>query len=283
MTIDTLSSTLANLRAICGVGITELRGWAEYTIPPATAMIVARPQVAFRPERLVLPPDRAHRWRIHDIKVGGKSQLAQQQPLPGDVFSAAETNTTLTIEPIVSGMDLSLEVEYVGDVADGEDFIASVIGVGLDGGPRRMAIPLSSAGQRVRAVDCGRRVLIDLEGCVYRFEERRGKLDRIVVVSPDDLTRLYRIDREANDLGIEVRSVGPIKPPRVIALRAETLAHEPRLVLFGVDEASDRVVFEISDKLYSFEARCELDGYVPTWFQHLDDPAIVDDAIALGS
>ena len=52
----------------------------------ATTQITSRPQVLFRPERLVLSSAAAPAFLINDLIVGKDSQFAAAGTLPGDAF-----------------------------------------------------------------------------------------------------------------------------------------------------------------------------------------------------
>lgn len=94
------------------------------------ATVIVRPQtLAFRPEDIAIHGDRS-RWRIHDIKVGCRSQTvgSLHLPFPGTEFGPGGVCASLRLETLQTAMDFALLVEYVGPEADGEVFEATVVG-----------------------------------------------------------------------------------------------------------------------------------------------------------
>lgn len=101
-------------------------------LPGQRVEIVARPQsIAMRPERIVISQNAAD-FLIHDIRVGNRSQLAQEGVLPGDVFAAEAVDTFVAFETIQTAMDFTIIVEYVGTNPEGEVFNAVVFGVSVE-------------------------------------------------------------------------------------------------------------------------------------------------------
>ena len=66
---------------------------------------------------------------------------------------------------------MTVAVAYIGDDPDGEEFRATLIGQRADSGDRsaHVTVPITS-GMRIRAVDWGRNVLLDLGDRVHRFK-----------------------------------------------------------------------------------------------------------------
>jgi hypothetical protein len=97
-------------------------------LPNTSAQITSRPQnVAFRPERILIggkPED----WVVNDIKVGNRSQLAQNGSLPGDMFSETSTLRAYALDTVQTAMDFIMIVTYVGDAANGAPFLCGAIG-----------------------------------------------------------------------------------------------------------------------------------------------------------
>lgn len=90
----------------------------------------ARPQRrGFRPEDFAIRGDRT-RWLVHDIKIGNRSQFESicSAPIPGIEFGPNGVCAHLSLAPVHMGMDLELEVEYVGPEPEGEVFEASIVG-----------------------------------------------------------------------------------------------------------------------------------------------------------
>lgn len=103
-------------------------------VPPGrTAIVTTRPQwQAFRVEDIEIHGDRS-RWKIHEIKVGNRSQLVNHDvPASGTAFGPGGVLEKLRLETCQVGMDLSLMVEYVGPEPEGEVFEATLAGLATD-------------------------------------------------------------------------------------------------------------------------------------------------------
>ena len=72
-------------------------------------------------------------WSIHDILIGGRSQFAQAGALPGDMFANNSIDSFVCFDDIKIGYDVIFMVEYIGPVAEGVGFFASLIGDALHG------------------------------------------------------------------------------------------------------------------------------------------------------
>lgn len=79
----------------------------------ATETVTTRPQVLFRPTRLVVPSAVAPSFSIEDIKVGNKSQFIAAGPVPAEAFAQTAFNTPLKCDTCQISMDLIVEVENV--------------------------------------------------------------------------------------------------------------------------------------------------------------------------
>lgn len=259
------SGTFANLRELCGTGLAHFHAWGSYEMPPNIVTIVMRPQgAAFRVNRLLIPGN-AGRWLVHDIKIGNQSQFRSAMPVAGSLIDNALINGAV----ICPGQDLAVAVEYVGDIADGEEFIGTFICDGADGNRGgRMLLPVRS-NVPVRAIDCGRRILLKLDDCVYRFEERRGNFDRVTIADPEELTQIcmgyWFADYDV--CAIDIAWAAP-KDPLLVALRVASFGDG--YALFGINEAEGVVVFDLCQQAGAFAAACDLDGYVPTWWSHFE-------------
>lgn len=254
--------TLEDLRAICGTGLAHLHAWAVHETPARVMRIFALPQMVFKPERFVIT--NGERWRVYDIKINHVSQLGSNpestSPIPGTVFNARgdhPANVVLIFDAMMAGEDLEVAVEYIGDAEDGEPFNGLFIGEGRDVGSR-MTLPIQ--GPPLRPSDGGRRVFLNLSDVIYRFDEDGGKLARVVRVNSREFEALS-YDVHADELWIKEPT-----SPLVISLHAEALAPLDGSVLFGVDEATGAVVFDICDWFDGLTAKCDLAGYVPTWW-----------------
>lgn len=114
---------------------------------PSAAVITCMPQMAFRPERLIISGagSGASAWMIDDVKIGDEAQFVEGG-IPGDFFSATAVDTAVNFSAAIPGCEIQLRVRYVGDKPEGEPFYAAMIGRGLDGQGRacRVALPINS-------------------------------------------------------------------------------------------------------------------------------------------
>jgi hypothetical protein len=249
-----MTVTLDDLRALCGTGLAHLHGWASYEARNIVT-IPARPQMAFRPTRLMLLPiNTSDRWLIHEITIGGQRHLAPglgalSFPLSGSVINGQQLNFP-TIGP---AQDLTVYVEYVGDLEDGETFIGSFIGNVVD----TSSVTRLDLMSHAPILPSSRRVLLDLGDVTYRFEVRRGKLERIAVGNAGELIQ-----------SADGTVWSPMHPV-MVSLHAEALSDDGN-VLFGIDEATGLVVFDFFNLPRLFTARCDLAGYVPAgWWDEI--------------
>jgi hypothetical protein len=102
--------------------------------PGEVALVVDRPKSCpFRADKIEIDGDPS-RWRVHDIKVGNRSQGVEntfQPPIPGERFCKGGITRELRIEPCQTAMDFVIAVEYVGSLAEGEVFVADVSGIAV--------------------------------------------------------------------------------------------------------------------------------------------------------
>lgn len=82
--------------------------------PGATATITQRPQVPFRPARLLIPSDIAGAILVQDFKVGNKSQLAANGGLPGRQFQEDATDSLLLLDTATPALDVTWIVQNIG-------------------------------------------------------------------------------------------------------------------------------------------------------------------------
>lgn len=80
----------------------------------ATATITQRPQVPFRPARLLIPSDIAGVILVQDFKVGNKSQLAANGALPGRMFQEDATDSLLLLDTATPALDVTWIVQNIG-------------------------------------------------------------------------------------------------------------------------------------------------------------------------
>lgn len=92
----------------------------------AQAQITTRPQVLYRPERLVVPASIAPFFTIDDIRVGNRSQFPSAEPLPAEMFTQQADAVTLRLDTVNPAIDLILVVTNISNAA--QDFRAGFIG-----------------------------------------------------------------------------------------------------------------------------------------------------------
>ena len=96
-----------------------------------TVIITSRPQILFRPERLIVPSSLAANFQINDIRVGKNSQLVQASPLPASAFVETAIDTRMTLDTAQEGIDLSLNVTNT-DAVTAHAFSALMFGAAVD-------------------------------------------------------------------------------------------------------------------------------------------------------
>lgn len=94
--------------------------------------VVVRPSwAAYRVEEIEIEGTPS-RWRVHDVKVGNRSQCAgTRRPIPGPRFCKGGILDEVRLDLCQVGMDFTLVVEYVGPLAEGEVFEATLVGVAV--------------------------------------------------------------------------------------------------------------------------------------------------------
>jgi hypothetical protein len=102
---------------------------------PLTASLAANPQLAFRPERLVLVTTRssgatAIGVAVSDIKVGQRSQLVAPVDLPAETFAPTSFGVRLALDPCTPGILVSVALRITAAPGAGESVtvIGSLIG-----------------------------------------------------------------------------------------------------------------------------------------------------------
>lgn len=89
------------------------------------------PWTAFLPEHLTIHGN-ASKWIVHDIKIGNRSQMdvvsSDGDGIPGDVFASGALDGMLKFETAQTAMDITFEVTYRGDRAEGEVFDCTLRG-----------------------------------------------------------------------------------------------------------------------------------------------------------
>lgn len=96
----------------------------------ATATLTQRPQIIFRPERIVVPAAVAAFFQIQDVKVGKNSQLVSAGAIPAATFSETAFGVRLKMDTVQISQDLILIVVNI-DVA-ARRFLASMIGESVE-------------------------------------------------------------------------------------------------------------------------------------------------------
>ena len=86
---------------------------APLVLPGGHVVLMSRPQVNFRPERLVLDDDGARSFGVYDIKVGKNSQSVAVGGIPGSACSATSVGTRLRCDAVQIGMDVSVALVNV--------------------------------------------------------------------------------------------------------------------------------------------------------------------------
>jgi hypothetical protein len=96
----------------------------------ATATISSRPQVVFRPDRLVVAASIAPSFVITDLKVGKNSQLASATNLPAEVFSQTSFDVKLKLDTCQVAMDVVVLVTNIS--GGGARFLGAVVGPAVE-------------------------------------------------------------------------------------------------------------------------------------------------------
>ena len=110
----------------------EMLGFDSVTdIPPGeTRPVIARPQVIFRGERLVVPSSIAGDFVIEDIRVGNRPMFAASGGNSALVFSEGSTHVRLQMTTAAPGIDIVLLASNVSGAA--RRFRATLIGKGAE-------------------------------------------------------------------------------------------------------------------------------------------------------
>jgi len=253
-------STIETLRAICGDGIAQLHAWANIETPRNRVALTAWPQQAMRIRRINI--SNATSWAIHDIMVNSQSPLHYMFPIVGDRLVGENLVNLGEIRPPGSIM---IDVEYIGSDPAGEAFFCALITV-----EPMSILPMNSApGPLIKARGVNR-ALLHLGDHVYRFDEARRRVE-ITTTDPDQrndamklIDDMLNVDVTLADRLIRQYAVRPTRPV-VVSLRTAELGAEG-CVLYGIDEKTGAVVFDIWRRTLGFEATCNLGGYVPAWW-----------------
>jgi hypothetical protein len=96
----------------------------------ATATLTQRPQIVFRPERIVVPAAVAAFFQITDVKVGKNSQFVSSGAVPAATFAETAFGVRLKMDTCQISQDLIIDVTNI-DIA-AHRFMASMIGESVE-------------------------------------------------------------------------------------------------------------------------------------------------------
>lgn len=96
----------------------------------ATAIITTRPQVVFRPDRLVIPASIASSFLINDLKVGKNSQFVAATAVPAEAFTQGAFGVRLKLDTAQVSQDIILNVTNTSGGA--LRFTAALIGPAVE-------------------------------------------------------------------------------------------------------------------------------------------------------
>ncbi len=96
----------------------------------ATATVSARPQdIAFKPERLIIPSTLAPDFLIVDVKVGNRSQFTQSGNVPGEAFMPNTNDAMVDFDTLQTSQDFIMIVQNISGAA--RTFRAALFGHAL--------------------------------------------------------------------------------------------------------------------------------------------------------
>ncbi len=96
----------------------------------ALSSITARPQnLAFKPQRIVIPATIAPDFLITDIKVGNVSQMVQSGTVPAEAFTQQLFDGMMEMDTVQTSQDFVLAVQNIAGAA--RSFNAAVYGLAL--------------------------------------------------------------------------------------------------------------------------------------------------------
>jgi hypothetical protein len=106
-------------------------GFDSTSVPGATsANITKRPQVIFRPERVIIPSSVGVDFQVLDIKVGKNSQFSASGEVPAVVFSETAFGVRLKMDTAQVSMDVTISVRNTN--AAQRNFTAAIIGPAVE-------------------------------------------------------------------------------------------------------------------------------------------------------
>jgi hypothetical protein len=93
----------------------------------ATAQVTARPQVHFRPQRLIVGADGLANFVITQITCGQSNQFGQSGDIDPSSFSPTAVGTAFTFDTVEKGTDLTISVRNT-DGTDPHNFLSTFWG-----------------------------------------------------------------------------------------------------------------------------------------------------------
>jgi hypothetical protein len=106
-------------------------GFDSTSVPGATsANITKRPQVIFRPERVIIPSSVGVDFQVLDIKVGKNSQFSASGEVPAVVFAETAFGVRLKMDTAQVSMDVTISVRNTN--AAQRNFTAAIIGPAVE-------------------------------------------------------------------------------------------------------------------------------------------------------
>lgn len=135
-----VSAAVANRRVAEGAIVKDtaptkareyILGFDSTAVPGSTsANITKRPQVIFRPERVVIPSSVGVDFQVVDIKVGKNSQFSASGEVPAVVFAETSFGVRLKMDTCQVSMDVTISVRNTN--AAQRNFTAAIIGPAVE-------------------------------------------------------------------------------------------------------------------------------------------------------
>jgi hypothetical protein len=106
-------------------------GFDSTAVPGSTsANITKRPQVIFRPERVIVPASVGVDFQVVDIKVGKNSQFSASGEVPAVVFAETAFGVRLKMDTCQVSMDVTISIRNTN--AAQRNFTAAIIGPAVE-------------------------------------------------------------------------------------------------------------------------------------------------------
>ncbi len=102
----------------------------ESVAASGTRTITQRPQVLFRPERIIIPSNIALDFMLTDVKIGKNSQFTASAEVPAVVFAETSFGVRLKMDTCQISMDIILAVRNLS--ANARNFTAAIIGPAVE-------------------------------------------------------------------------------------------------------------------------------------------------------